>query len=58
MAGKCGEQVVSALNNLSSDGLFLPGEEDKVEALIREYFFTDTADDSGSDESDNESVIS
>ena len=45
MAGKRGERVVSALNNLSSDGLFLPGEEDKVEALIGEYFFTDSTDE-------------
>ena len=57
MAGKRGERVVSALNSLSSDGLCLPGEEDKVEALIGEYFFTDSADENGSDESDNESVI-
>ena len=57
MAVKCGEQVVSALNSLSSDGFSLPGEE-KVEALIEEYFFDDSTDDSGSDESDSESVIS
>ena len=53
MAVKRCERVVSALNSLSSDGLSLPGEEEKVKAL-KEYFF----DDSGSDESDNESVIS
>ena len=58
MAVKRGERVVSALNSLSSDGLSLPGEEEKVWVLIEEYFFDDSADDSRSDESDNESVIS
>ena len=58
MAVKCGERVVLALNSLSSDGLSLPGEEEKVEALIEKYFFDNSADDSGSDESNKESVIS
>ena len=40
MAVKRGEQVVSALNSLSSDGLSLPGEEEKVEVLIEKYFLT------------------
>ena len=39
MAVKRGKRVVSALNSLSSNRLFLPGEE-KVEALIEEYFLT------------------
>ena len=57
MAGKRGERVLSALNDLSSDSLFLPGEEDKVKALIGEYSFTDSTDESRCDESNNELVI-
>lgn len=55
MADKRSERIVSALNNITSDGLSLPGEEDKVAALFEEYL-CDSADNSGSDESDNESV--
>lgn len=57
MAAKRGERIVSALNSLALDGLSLPGDEENVEALIEEYF-DDSADDSGSDDSDNELVRS
>ena len=57
MVAKRGERIVSALNSLALDSLSLPGDEENVEALIEEYF-DDSADDSGSDDSDNELVRS